>query len=127
MTISIRTSLGLLMALLLISAGSDAVFAQGTPGAGGAQQSPQMPPGGMNAGAGKKDQFEQGDVKIKGDDESGVGSGEALLAALPYIAVIVVVVVGMGIYFAKSSSAPAGGPAPTADDAADDGGGDDGE
>ncbi len=139
MTISIRTSLWLLVALLLMSAGSDPVFAQGTPGAGGAQQSPQMPPGGMNAGAENKDQFEQGDVKIKGDDEPGVGSGEALQTMLPYIAVIVVVVVGIGIYFMKQSSgapasgsnAPAADPAPiaddAADDAADDGGGDGGE
>jgi len=142
MTMSIRTSLGLLVALLLMSAGSDQLLAQGSPGAGGAeqpppgaQQTPQMPPGGMNAGAGKKDQFEQGNVKIKGSDEPGVGSGEALQSMLPYIALVVVVVVGIGIYFAKSSGAPAAqapvaeaplaDPAPIADDAvagADDGG-----
>ena len=116
MTISIRTSLGLLAALLLLmAAGSDQLQAQGTPGAGGAgqppsgaQQMPQMPPGGMNAGAGNKKNFEQSDVPISGSDEGGVGSGEALQTMLPYIALIVVVVIGAGIYFMKQSSgAPA--------------------
>ena len=117
MTLTIRTRLALFVALFVLqmSAGSDQLLAQGSPGAGkeeqppaGAQQMPQIPPGGMNAAAGKKDQFEQGNVKIGGGDDAGVGSGEALQSMLPYIALIVVIVIGAGFYFMKKSSgAPA--------------------
>jgi len=120
MTLTIRTRLGLFVALFVLqmSAGSDQLLAQRSPGAGkeeqppaGAQQMPQIPPGGMNAAAGKKDQFEQGNVKIGGGDDAGVGSGEALQAMLPYIALIVVIVIGAGFYFMKKSSGAPAGPA----------------
>ena len=87
MTVLMRTGLGLLLVLLLLAAGSDQLQAQGTPGASGAeppppaaQRTPQMPPGGMNAGAENKKNFEQGDVKIAGEgeiDPDGVGVPES--------------------------------------------------
>ena len=144
MTVSTRTGLGLLLALLLIAADSRQLVAQGTPGSGdsgqppaGAQRPPMMPPGGMNAGAANKDQFEQGDVKITGGgDADGVGADAALKEMMPYIIGVLVVVIGIVIYFVKSSggggdasvAAPAA-PAAAADvddSGGDDGGGDDG-
>jgi len=140
MRVSTRTGLGLLLALLVMAADSGQLVAQeGTPGSGasgqppaGAQRMPMMPPGGMNAGSAKKDQFEQGDVKITGGgDPDGVGADAALKEMMPYIIGVVVVFIGIIIYFVKSSggggdagvAAPA---APAAEADADDGGGDDG-
>jgi len=112
MTVSMRTGLGLLMALLLIAADSGQLVAQGTPGSGdsgqppaGAQQMPQMPPGGMNAGSANKDQFEQGDVQISGGgDPDGVGADAALSEMMPYILLVLVAVAGIVFYMVKSSS-----------------------
>ena len=144
MTVSTRTGLGLLLALLLIAADSGQLVAQGTPGSGdsgqppaGAQRAPMMPPGGMNAGSAKKDQFEQGDVKIAGgEDADGVGAEAALKEMTPYIIGVGVVLIGIIVYFVKSSggggnagvAAPAASAdVPDADDSGgDDGGGDDG-
>jgi hypothetical protein len=144
MTVSTRTGLGLLLALLLIAADSGQLVAQGTPGSGdsgqppaGAQGAPMMPPGGMNAGAANKDQFEQGDVEITGGgDDDGVGADAALKEMTPYIIGVVVVLIGIIVYFVKSSggggnagvAAPAASAdVPDADDSGgDDGGGDDG-
>ena len=92
MRVLTRTGLGLLLALLLMAADSGQLVAQeGTPGSGdsgqppaGAQRMPMMPPGGMNAGSAKKDQFEQGDVKITGGgDADGVGADAALKEMTP--------------------------------------------
>ena len=118
MRVSTRTGLGLLLALLLLAADSGQLVAQeGTPGSGasgqppaGAQRMPMMPPGGMNAGSAKKDQFEQGDVKIAGGgDADGVGADAALKEMMPYIIGVVVVVIGIIIYFVKSSGGGDGG------------------
>ena len=142
MRVLTRTGLGLLLALLLMAADSGQLVAQeGTPGSGdsgqppaGAQRMPMMPPGGMNAGSAKKDQFEQGDVKIAGGgDADGVGADAALKEMTPYIIGVLVVVIGIVIYFVKSSggggNASAAAPAAAADvddSGGDDGGGDDG-
>ena len=128
MTVSTRTGLGLLLALLLIAADSGQLVAQGTPGSGasgqppaGAQRMPMMPPGGMNAGSAKKDQFEQGDVKIAGGgDADGVGADAALKEMMPYIIGVVVVFIGIIIYFVKSSGGGGNAAAPAAPAAAAD-------
>ena len=143
MRVSTRTGLGLLLALLLMAADSGQLVAQeGTPGSGasgqppaGAQRMPMMPPGGMNAGSAKKDQFEQGAVKITGGgDPDGVGADAALKEMMPYIIGVVVVVIGIIIYFVKFSGGGGNAAAPAAPAAAadsdagadDDGGGGDG-
>ena len=129
MRVSTRTGLGLLLALLLMAADSGQLVAQeGTPGSGasgqppaGAQRMPMMPPGGMNAGSAKKDQFEQGDVKITGGgDADGVGADAALKEMTPYIIAVVVVVIGIIIYFVKSSGGGGNAAAPAAPAAAAD-------
>ena len=129
MSVSTRTGLGLLLALLLMAADSGQLVAQeGTPGSGasgqppaGAQRMPMMPPGGMNAGSAKKDQFEQGDVKIAGGgDADGVGADAAVKEMMPYIIGVVVVVIGIIIYFVKSSGGGGNAAAPAAPAAAAD-------
>ena len=129
MRVSTRTGLGLLLALLLMAADSGQLVAQeGTPGSGasgqppaGAQRMPMMPPGGMNAGSAKKDQFEQGDVKIAGGgDADGVGADAALKEMMPYIIGVVVVFIGIIIYFVKSSGGGGNAAAPAAPAAAAD-------
>ena len=135
MTVSTRTGLGLLLALLLIAADSRQLVAQGTPGSGdsgqppaGAQRAPMMPPGGMNAGSAKKDQFEQGDVKITGGgDPDGVGADAAVKEMMPYIIGVVVVVIGIIIYFVKSSGGGGNAAAPAAAADSDAGADDDGD
>ena len=135
MTVSTRTGLGLLLALLLIAADSRQLVAQGTPGSGdsgqppaGAQRMPMMPPGGMNAGSAKKDQFEQGDVKITGGgDPDGVGADAAVKEMMPYIIGVVVVVIGIIIYFVKSSGGGGNAAAPAAAADSDAGADDDGD
>ena len=129
MSVSTRTGLGLLLALLLLAADSGQLVAQeGTPGSGasgpppaGAQRMPMMPHGGMNAGSAKKDQFEQGDVKIAGGgDADGVGADAALKEMMPYIIGVVVVFIGIIIYFVKSSGGGGNAAAPAAPAAAAD-------
>ena len=129
MSVSTRTGLGLLLALLLLAADSGQLVAQeGTPGSGasgqppaGAQRMPMMPPGGMNAGSAKKDQFEQGDVKSAGGgDADGVGADAALKEMMPYIIGVVVGFIGIIIYFVKSSGGGGNAAAPAAPAAAAD-------
>ena len=80
-----------------------------------------MPPGGMNAGAAKKDQFEQVDGKIAGGgDADGVGADAALKEMMPYIIGVVVVFIGIIIYFVKSSGGGGNAAAPAAPAAAAD-------
>ena len=111
MIISMRTGLSLLVALLLMAAGSEQLFAQGTgPGA-----APEQPPPGsqrMPTNTGDTDnedrsQFPTGNVKI-GGGENKEGKSAAMWASLetlaPYIILIVVVAVGIIVYMIKSSS-----------------------
>tara|TARA_B100000029_G_scaffold478667_1_gene524983 strand:- start:721 stop:1098 length:378 start_codon:yes stop_codon:yes gene_type:complete len=124
MTLSLRMGLSLFLALAMVVADSDLVVAQGSPGSGpGVNQPPgggsgiQMPPGGMNAGASNKDQFEQGDVKIAGNDDGGVAADAALQSMLPYIIGVVVVIIVIVVYFVKKAGSGDGAEAGSGNEA----------
>ena len=116
MVIPIRPALTLLAALLLMAAGSDQLFAQGTGPGGAAEQPPPgsqiMPTDDPAAGDSMSD-FPRGNVPISTADNK-VGEEAAWWARLkfwtPYALMIIVIVIVIVVYLRKNSSGSSEGP-----------------
>ena len=109
MMFPIRIGLWLLVGLLVVATGPDQMLAQDETGRRDEVPPPgsqMFPPDPEREASGPMDrkEFQQGDVKMGGGGDNGVGAQAVLMSLLPYLALVVVVGILIFVYFIKSTA-----------------------
>ncbi|MED5447007.1 MAG: hypothetical protein VYA62_02210 [Planctomycetota bacterium] len=110
MLFPIRIGLWLLVGLLVMATGPDQLLAQDEETGRRDEVPPpgsqMFPPDAEREASGPLDvkKFQQGDVKMGGGGDNGVGAQAVLLTLLPYVALVVIVGILIFVYFVKSQA-----------------------
>ena len=109
MLFPIRIGLWLLVGLLVVATGPGQLLAQDETGRRDEVPPPgsqMFPPDPEREASGPMDikKFQQGDVKMGGGGDDGVGAQAVLLPLLPYVALVVIVGILIFVYFVKSQA-----------------------
>jgi len=110
MLFPIRIGLWLLLGLLVLATGPDQLLAQNEETGRRDEVPPpgsqMFPPDAEREASGPLDvkKFQQGDVKIGGGGDDGVGAQAVLMTLLPYLGLVVVVGILVFFYFNKSQA-----------------------
>ena len=110
MLFPIRIGLWLLLGLLVLATGPDQLLAQNEETGRRDEVPPpgsqMFPPDAEREASGPLDvkKFQQGDVKIGGGGDDGVGAQAVLMTLLPYLALVAVVGILIFVYFIKSQA-----------------------